>query len=193
MGQEYELKYRAAEETLRAVQARFPGDWQTIRMETTYYDTASRHLEALRCTLRRRMENGVCVCTLKTPAVDGVRGEWEVQQNTIQAAIPMLCKLSGLQSLAFLETQPVFATCGARFTRRAMTLTLPDCTVELALDIGVLTGGGREEPLRELEVELKSGSRDGADAFAASLAEAFSLEIQPQSKFRRALRLTQGG
>lgn len=192
MGQEYELKYRATEETLRAVQARYPGDWQTIQMETTYYDTAFRDLEALRCTLRRRMENGVCVCTLKTPAASGVRGEWEVQQDTIQAAIPMLCKLSSLQSLAFLETQPVFPTCGARFTRQAMTLTLPECTVELALDTGVLTGDGREEPLREMEVELKSGSRDGADAFAASLAEAFSLEIQPQSKFRRALRLAQG-
>ena len=192
MGQEYELKYRATEETLRAVQARFPGDWQTLRMETTYYDTASGALEALRCTLRRRMENGVSVCTLKTPAASGVRGEWEVQCDTIQAAIPMLCKLSGLRSLAFLETQPVFATCGAQFTRRALTLALPDCTVEVALDAGVLTGGGRQEPFCELEVELKGGSRGGADAFAAALAEAFSLQIQPLSKFRRALRLTQG-
>lgn len=192
MGQEYELKYQATEDILALVQARFPGDWQTIRMESTYYDTASRHLEDLRCTLRRRMENGVCVCTLKTPAANGVRGEWEVQRDTIQSAIPMLCKLSGLQSLAFLETEPVFATCGARFIRRALTLTLPDCTVELALDTGVLTGGGREERLCELEVELKGGSRGGADAFAAALAEAFSLQIQPLSKFRRALRLAQG-
>ncbi len=40
-------------------------------------------------------------------------------------------------------------------TRRALTVELESCTVELALDSGVLLGSGRELPLCEVEVELK--------------------------------------
>lgn len=192
MGQEYELKYRATQQELAQIQARWPGAWQTIRMETTYYSTPSGKLEQLRCTLRSRLENGVCVCTLKTPAVDGVRGEWELECDRIEEAVPELCKLSGWEELAFLLKEPLYPTCGARFTRLAKTVTLPECTLELALDRGVLTGAGRELPLAEVEVELKTGSRAGADTFAAALATEFSLEVQPESKFRRALRLYKG-
>ena len=66
MGSEYELKYRAAEETLASVRTTFPAHWQKITMETTYYDTPSRALSARRYMLRKRLENGVSVCTLKT-------------------------------------------------------------------------------------------------------------------------------
>ena len=79
--------------------------------------------------------------------------------------------------------------CGARFPRLAKTLTLPDCTVELALDAGALMGGGRTEPLCEVEVELKSGSADAAEAFAAELARTFSLSPESRSKFARARAL----
>lgn len=192
MGQEYELKFRAAHKDLAGIQARWPGQWQAIQMRTTYYSTPSGKLEQLRCTLRSRLENGVCVCTLKTPAVNGVRGEWEIECDRIEDAIPELCKLSRWEELAFLLEEPVFPTCGARFTRLAKTVALPACTLEIALDEGVLTGDGKELPLCEVEVELKAGERTGADAFAAALAAEFSLEVQPESKFRRALRLYKG-
>ena len=48
--------------------------------------------------------------------------------------------------------------CGARFTRLAGLIDAPGCTVELALDDGWLIGGGKEQPLCEIEVELKAGS-----------------------------------
>ncbi len=67
-----------------------------------------------------------------------------------------------------------------------------DCVVELALDQGVLFGGGREQPLCEVEVELKSGSRKGAYIYAMTLAELFGLKQEKRSKFRRALSLTEG-
>lgn len=192
MGQEYELKFRATHKDLAGIQARWPGQWQAIQMRTTYYSTPSGKLEQLRCTLRSRLENGVCVCTLKTPAVNGVRGEWEIECDRIEDAIPELCKFSRWEELAFLLEEPVFPTCGARFTRLAKTVALPACTLEIALDEGVLTGDGKELPLCEVEVELKAGERAGADAFAAALAAEFSLEVQPESKFRRALRLYKG-
>jgi triphosphatase len=76
--------------------------------------------------------------------------------------------------------------------RIAKTLELEGCTVELALDEGSLTGGGREIPLCEVEVELLSGSREAACVYAGALAVRFGLKQETRSKFRRALALARG-
>ena len=85
--------------------------------------------------------------------------------------------------------QGVAPFCGARFTRLAKTIDLPGGTVELALDQGVLLGGGREQPFAEVEVELKEGEDDLARAFAEALAQEFGLKEQPKSKLARAMAL----
>ncbi len=185
MGREFELKYRATPQVLAAVEAAF-GDFTEISMETAYYDDPQGRLSRLHWTLRQRYENGKSICTLKTPLPGGVRGEWEAECGTIEEAIPMLCQLGGPRELLFLTAQGVTPTCGARFLRKARVLTLEGCQVELALDQGILHGGGREIPLCELEVELKSGSQALATAFARSLAARYGLQPEPKSKVARA-------
>lgn len=193
MGLEFELKYAASPETQEAIFRAFPGAWQTIAMETTYYDTPAGDLAARRLTLRRRLENGVSVCTVKTPAGTGGRGEWEWESDSIEGAIPKLCKLGGPQELLALSQKGLLPICGVRFTRQALLVAMENGgSVELALDRGVLLGGGREAPLCEVEAELKSGSREAAEAFAGALARRFGLAVQPDSKFRRALALAKG-
>ena len=190
MGREFELKYAATEQVQAAIEAEF-GAFETVAMQTTYYDTPDCALSARHITLRRRMENGVSVCTLKTPTGGLGRGEWELECDSIEDAIPELCKLSGWDLEAVLSSGTV-PVCGARFTRRFCTVDLSQCTVEIALDRGVLLGGGREIPLCEVEVELKSGSEEAAVDFAARLAQKYSLEAEFKSKFRRALALAMG-
>ena len=188
MGREFELKFAANEAAQEKIAAAF-GDFQTISMETTYYDTPTSTLSARHITLRRRMENGISVCTLKTPTGGIGRGEWEMECDSIEEAAPKLCKLSGWE----LElSDGIVSVCGARFTRRFCTVELPQCTVEIALDEGCLLGGGREIPLCEVEVELKSGSEEAAVAFAQTLARKFDLQPEYKSKFRRALALAKG-
>ena len=58
MGREFELKYQAKAGDLEKIRAKF-GDFKSISMETTYYDTPLLALRARRWTLRRRLENGV--------------------------------------------------------------------------------------------------------------------------------------
>ena len=65
--------------------------------------------------------------------------------------------------------------------------------MEIALDEGVLLGGGKELPLCELEVELKEGSREAMDAFAAQIAEIYGLQPERKSKFARAIALYKEG
>ena len=82
--------------------------------------------------------------------------------------------------------------CGAKFTRKAKKIVLPEGIVELALDQGVLFGGGRETPLCEVEIELKSGDRNVCDRFASALVQQYNLTEERKSKFRRALALYKG-
>ena len=189
MGSEYELKYRADRESLSSIFTTFPARWQTIAMETTYYDTPSGSLSARMWTLRRRMENNISICTLKTPGVNLERGEWEVACDSIEQAIPVLCKLGAPQELFALSKEGFVVSCGARFTRQSATFSLQDCVMELALDQGVLLGGCKEIPLCELEVEHKDGCRESMERFASELAGIYGLQREEKSKFARALAL----
>lgn len=188
MGREFELKFKATAQTLAEIRSLWQ-DWQAISMETTYFDTSDGQLSAKHCTLRRRLENGNSVCTMKTPLSGFGRGEWDVQAAWSGETVAELFAKAGQDPIPF---ENLTAVCGARFTRLAKAVELPGCIVEIALDEGVLIGGGREIPLCELEVELKGGSEAAAIAWAKHLAEKFGLQAESQSKFRRASLLSKG-
>ena len=179
MGREFEVKLRVpseqvldrilADPELRAMALE---EDRTLRMESTYFDTADRCLAARRWTLRRRRENDRSVVTVKTPAPGRARGESE---------------------LADLVRQGLAPRCGASFTRVARMLRLPGGSLaELAADRGILTGGDRQERLLEVEVELKEGSEAEVETFAGKLCRRFGLAEEPLSKFARAARLAEG-
>jgi inorganic triphosphatase YgiF len=160
-------------------------------METTYFDTPDGALAARKITLRRRMENGVSVCTVKTPLDTHGRGEWETQCPEIDMAIGELCKLGAPEALLHLTAGGLVNTCGAAFTRHALTLTVPGAVIEVAVDRGRLFAGHREAPICEVEVELKEGSEEAITAFAESLAAELSLVAEPKSKVARARQLAE--
>lgn len=183
MGQEIEWKFAATEAQLSALEEKY-GPFETVRMETVYYDTASGALAARHMTLRRRRENHRFVCTVKAPAKLG-RGEWEAECDDILAAIPAFLAAGAPAELNALASQGLAPVCGAKFTRLAAVIPLPGATAELALDRGILLGGGREVPLCEAEVEYKSGAVEAVCAFAQSLG----LPPEEKSKFARAREL----
>ncbi len=192
MGLEYEKKFRASENILKEIDAALKEPPYVLQMETVYYDTPKGDLGRRKITLRRRLENGVSVCTLKTPTGTAARGEFQVECASITAAIPTLCKLSNLEDLSSLTAQGVVPVCGAKFTRTARKVSFGDSLLEVALDAGILIGGDKELPLFEIEVELLSGETRDADMYAGLLARKFSLQDEHKSKFRRALDLARG-
>lgn len=192
MGIEFEVKFRTDPETLQAIAKEVSGEEQIYRMKTTYYDTPTRQLSLRHYTLRLRMENDRAVCTLKTPAAGWGRQEFEVNATAIEDALPELCKLSGVQELPRLLREGIAPLCGAEFTRIARQVCFQGSVLELALDEGVLTGGGRKMPLCEVEVELKEGSEDAALEYAKTLAGRYGLAQEKRSKFSRAKALAEG-
>ena len=101
----------------------------------------------------------------------------------------MLLEKGAPKELSVFAEAGLVAACGARFTRLAGLIHAAGCSVELALDEGVLLGGGKELPLCEIEVELKEGSEDAAAAFAIALAQEYGLRPETRSKIARALAL----
>ena len=188
MGTEFELKYIAEESAFTGLKLE-SDHWKTYQMATTYYDTPDAVLGKLRWTLRRRFENGISVCTLKTPAGDHGRNEFELECSDIHTAIPELVKNGAPAELLALTAGGIEEVCAARFDRLAGLVTLGGTQVELALDKGVLLGGGKELPFVEVEVELKSGDPDTAVAYAQSLAQKYHMRPEPKSKYKRALTL----
>lgn len=193
MGIEYELKFRATKDALAAIFAEYAqAGYTEFEMETTYYDTPTGALSARYYTLRRRMENDLSVCTLKTPVKGKGRQELEIPCDNIEDAIPLLCAAGAPEDFPQLVAEGVIPVCAAKFHRIAIPLALEDCRLELALDSGVLMGGGKTIPLCEVEVELKEGDTFSADLFAKMLAIGHHLAPETKSKFRRALALYKG-
>ncbi len=190
MGIEFELKYAATEQRQAAIAGEM-GPLEEISMETTYFDTADRALSRHHMTLRRRLENGVSICTFKGPAQEAGRAEWEVACDDILGGIPLLCDAGAPELLKYLTAFGVAPFCGARFTRRIAMIRGRDFTAELALDAGVLLGGGKTQPLCEVELELKGGSRQALQEYAGKFAEKFGLEREHRSKFSRARALAE--
>lgn len=193
MATEYEWKFNATPAQLAAIAGAFPETDTKIVMQTTYFDTPTATLSARHYTLRRRLENGESVCTLKTPA-GNARSEFEVRCEDIAQAITQFPAMGCPADFARLVQEGVIPICGAKFTRRLWTVFDSDGkgSLELALDEGVLMGGNREVPLCEVEVELKEGDAQYCDLFAKTLAVRFGLTVEKKSKFRRALDLYRG-
>ena len=125
----------------------------------------------------------------KTRLADGSRGEFETESGELLSAIPALLDRGAPEELAELVQRGLEEVCGARFTRLARLLDVPGGQVELALDRGEFTGGGRTLPFTEAEAELKAGPDQALTEFGRTLAEAFSLREEPRSKLQRAMAL----
>ena len=185
MAREFEVKYRLTPGAMEDIRLKY-GPFETIAMETSYYDTPTGAFSARRWTLRRRLEQGVSVCALKTPGLNGGRGEWEVRADTIQEALPLLVEQGAPEDLLRLSREGLLELCAARFTRQAARISFGGSHLELALDTGTLLGGSRSMELLELEAELKQGREADALAFGRYLEKTYGLRPEPDSKFKRA-------
>ncbi len=166
------------------------------RLSAVYFDTPDRRLLARSAALRVRRENGNFVQALKIArgALDRLEHE-----ATTRGSAPELELLPAdirpvLGALYAEELTPVFAT---DVQRRRREIVRDDgfgrvSRVELALDEGEVSAGGRTEPILELEVELKQGDRALVFDVGESLIDAGATRIINSSKAARGYQLADG-
>ncbi len=164
------------------------GGYRLLDMATVYYDTKDGALAKKRWTLRLRQENDRLVATCKTPGEGMARNEFECDAPSIEAAMPLLIEAGAPAELS--EVTGLMPLCAAQFTRREAELSFADGTVcTFCGDVGMLAGGQKQEPLCEVELELKQGDFETVEAFGEELKERFGLMVEPKSKFARAAAL----
>lgn len=194
MGKELEVKFGCTNipEAMEALEAAYSGQWETVVMASTYFDTSRHDLANRRWTLRLREENGIQIITCKTPGETGARNEWEAPAADLTEGIRLLLDMGAPANLTGLYQQGLKPVCGARFTRKRRPITEGFGEAELALDEGILTGGNRELFFREIEVELKGGDEGAFLSWCQAFRKRYDLTPEKKSKYARAAALREG-
>jgi inorganic triphosphatase YgiF len=171
----------------------FPG--RSSHLVATYYDTPDLTLSRRGLSLRVRREGGGTLQTVKSGREGGSspwgRGEWEWP---IEADQPDLALLKDTPAGDLVEgltgaLKPVLVSDICRTVRR---IRHDGATIEVAIDEGVIRAAGAEEPVRELELELKDGPILSLYRLALLLKTDLPLRIGTETKAARGYRLLSG-
>ena len=157
---EVEIKLRLDPEKMRkfASSKRLVGvDPLKKHYRTTYFDDNEHHLFKSGFELRVRQDGHNSIQTLKTASsVD--RGEWEREAADGEPS------LEGIEAVGLAKLTRRGIALRRMFSlevdRGTWSLRRDGACIELALDEGKMEANGHERPIREAELELKSGEPD---------------------------------
>ncbi len=163
----------------------------------TYFDTQDNWLRKHDIGLRIRRFDDVFIQTVKTSGrvVAGLhqRPEYNAEHTCNLPELilhpddiwPEGKKVAVLQS----ELNAIFST---NFTREQWLVGMPDGSqIEVAFDQGKVIAGDKEDPICEVELELKSGQADSLFILARSLSDEGGMRLGNLSKAARGYRLAQ--
>jgi triphosphatase len=164
----------------------------------TYFDTADGQLKAGRYGLRIRDLGTRRIATLKS-ASRGTgalyeRDEWEVEIGDDDQPAGWPASEARDRTLALLGGAPMLPTLSIRTLRRHIYVARGDADIaEISLDEGTISAGGREQPFRELEIELLGqATRADLDTIVELLCARFALFPEERSKLARGQALLAG-
>jgi triphosphatase len=171
------------------------------KLESTYFDTPDQWLSRHRMALRVRRIGRKRIQTLKAPAPgpSGLQNFLEIEAE-IASDRPQLAAVTDAKISRRLENdnvwrrlRPIFET---RFHRAAFLTEHGNSKIEVAVDLGSITTGGRRQPIAEIELELKSGEPgalyDLAEQLALQLAEEVPIRLGSVTKAGRGYALAEG-
>jgi inorganic triphosphatase YgiF len=132
-------------------------------LRNVYFDTAERDLAKRGMALRVREIGRKRIQTLKVPDAGelGLQSFRELEAE-LPNDMPSLAKVADralareLRQGVWPRLQPVFLT---NFERTSWRMPYRTSEIEVSLDRGSIRAGDREEPIHELEIELKGGDR----------------------------------
>ncbi|GEN29721.1 hypothetical protein HVA01_33670 [Halovibrio variabilis] len=173
-----------------------PARLQTLT--NRYFDTPEGDLAEARIALRLRQVDGQVLQTVKTAGQGGgglsERQEWEWPVAGPQLDLASLAELPPFQGELSGVLDALAPKLSTDFTRRSWQLTdglaIPGSAnqsshIELVLDEGEINSGGYRTPIREVELELKSGEPEALWTLALMLAEQVPLRPSDSSKASR--------
>ncbi len=197
---EIELKLRVPPEAVARL-GRHPllkSASRPTKLVSVYFDTPSLDLKSKAIALRMRKEGKRWIQTVKGGGgmLAGVHTRCEWETPVVRGALDFtkiedraLIQLFGSSELR-RNLSPVFVT---EFSRKSIPVEFGGSTIEYCLDRGKILSGGREEPVSEVELELKSGHPSALFDFALELQKTVPLFVEGRSKAERGYALFMGG
>lgn len=188
MAEELEIKLTVSEADQQKVQAWLSNDATAEyvgekSLINRYFDTPGAELNRQKAALRVRQAGDKYIQTLKTRGefVNGAhrRQEWEWPLPGPDLSLGLLADTPLADGVNLAELTVAFET---NFRRLTWMIRRDDAEVEVALDSGTVAGGGRTEPLNEVEFELKSGNPAILMSLARELAEKVPVFLNLVSK-----------
>ncbi|MDC0610663.1 inorganic triphosphatase [Vibrio sp.] len=168
------------------------------QLGNTYFDTEDNWLRQHDIGLRIRRYDDVFVQTVKTAGrvIAGLhqRPEYNAEHTSNEPDLslhpediwPSDRSIDQLQN----ELTPLFST---DFIREQWLISMSDGSqIEVAFDSGVVVAGEKEEPICEVELELKSGQTDALFTLARILSDGGGIRLGNLSKAARGYRLANG-
>ncbi|MDR3393264.1 MAG: CYTH domain-containing protein [Sulfuriferula sp.] len=162
-------------------------------LSSRYYDTPELDLMMRQAAFRVRHTGQSWVQTIKIggTVVNGLhsRPEWEMavpDDHPYPELFTAAEVRAVLNAQVVARLQPIFQTV---FWRSTWLVDYGNGSIEVALDQGEVSSGGRTAPICEVEFELKSGKADAITRLADTLAQHIKLTPDSVSKAQRGYAL----
>ncbi|MBV9396049.1 MAG: CHAD domain-containing protein [Methylobacteriaceae bacterium] len=161
------------------------------RLHSVYYDTPNEKLRKRHTALRVRKSGGSFLQTIKQDGAGNfARGQWE---QAIDGPQPQPSAARGTPIEHFMarhrqreKLKPLFEV---EVERRSCDVSKADSVIEASLDEGHVEADGNRLPIREFELELKSGEPSQLFETARELVRQAPLRLSFISKGERGYRL----
>ncbi len=156
-------------------------------LSNTYYDYPDHFLAKQKMGLRIRQEDQELTLTLKTngEVVGGLHSRPEYNLPLTKKETPTNAQLRELYSFEQLPSstlQPIFST---DFNRTFWLVEFQQSKIEVAFDQGKIIAGESEQPICEIEFELKSGNVQDLFDFVETLPFERDIYFSSASKAKR--------
>ncbi|MBO5245563.1 MAG: CYTH domain-containing protein [Selenomonadales bacterium] len=201
MIQEVEMKLTAAEtvslDDIRVVCSFLAGgEGRRVKMAARYFDTVDGALSKACLAYRTRKEGWRWVAALKGSGMSegGLHRRMEVEREVTSgdADLSVFADTESAELIAPFGGAVLLPIVETEFERTVWMLADSAARVEIALDEGEIRAGGKVAPIREIELELKSGDEGALHALANWLKGQFELTDENESKYARGLALHRG-
>ena len=164
MSNEIEIKLAVSDQAFNELQEHLKNFTCLVHkkqfLSNTYYDYPDHFLAKQKMGLRIRQEDQELTLTLKTngEVVGGLHSRPEYNLSLTEKETPTNAQLRELypfEQLPSFTLQPIFST---DFNRTFWLVEFQQSKIEVAFDQGKIISGESEQPICEIEFELKSGN-----------------------------------
>ena len=191
MSNEIEIKLAVSDQAFNELQEHLKNFTCLVHkkqfLSNTYYDYPDHFLAKQKMGLRIRQEDQEVTLTLKTngEVVGGLHSRPEYNLPLTEKETPTNAQLRELypfEQLPSSTLQPIFST---DFNRTVWLVEFQQSKIEVAFDQGKIIAGESEQPICEIEFELKSGNVQDLFDFVETLPFERDIYFSSASKAKR--------